>query len=162
MDFNSTVNNLVLCKDAVAKASEIYWNESVTFKSMDCKDEVKSENNGVRFTKLFVFCSSALKSLYSVLFFDSNEKKMVLALVHDTKGFNEDKLVNLSGSAKKPESPNEFPLNSEFLEDGKDHIFFCQHYVCDLFKQKKLQEEFANDCNKVFKLLETIVMHKKA
>ena len=170
-DFKDTVETLRLCESAVGKAVDIYRKVADPFKSIEFEKENECKKLGKRFPKTLRRYSTASENLYSVLFFDSSEKKIVLVLVHEEKEFCENKLAEISEFAKTAKSPNGILPNKEYLGSNKhrydpanlpaNKIVFCKQYACDSIMKQSVLEEFTHDCNEVFQFHETIIRHMK-
>ena len=169
IELDTKVNEAKLDRELVDKAFDIYRKESIPFR-FGSPDLYNSRES--RFPKTLVSCDSAYKSIYSLLFIDLFEEKLVLALVHDTKEFYEGKLAEISEFAKTAVSPNGILLNWKYLGDNErrydpaslldDKIVFCKQYAYDSLMKESFLGEFTHDCKEeLFQLHETIIRHMK-
>lgn len=152
------------CENSMFEAVSLYKEMAEQFNLNH--NEYEYEKFGNRFPKTIVSNGDSQESLYITLFVDLDDKKIVLALIHDVKDINEKKLVEISESTRICNNSYGILPNSEYLGSNSsiydtknlpsDKIVFRKQYIYTDFYDEDCVEEFKKDCHEVLRLHECI------
>lgn len=169
MSFETIFMALRECENSVSKAVSLYKEIAEQFDLNH--NEYECEKLWIRFPKTIVSNGDSQENLYITLFVVLDDKKIVLALIHDVKDIDENKLVEISASTRTCNNSYGILPNSEYLGSNSsiydtknlpsDKIVFRKQYIYTDFYDEDCVEEFKKDCHEVFSLHECILKHLK-
>lgn len=169
MNFETIFMTLHECENSVSKVVSLYKEIAEQFNLKH--NEYECEKFWIRFPKTIISNDDTQGTLYITLFLDLYDKKIILALIHDTKDIKENKLVEISESTRACNNSYGILPNYEYLGSNSsiyntenlpsDKIVFRKQYSYTDFYKEDFDEEFKKDCNEVLSLHECILKHLK-